>query len=368
MGFMAVMAAGAGDAAAHAAKAGTFTQLYTFSNGVVTGEFPLQLLVKHGKLYGITEIGSENGTLYSFDPATQGLTVLAYAGFGDAINSYPVSLSAFGDTLLIGSETGGIWSYDTATTTRRQIYRFYSTSGVAYAESATYAKGALYGIELLVDGQMSLYRIDLKTRRAATVFNFTGWNGGGNPAGELIYSNGLLYGAAGAYRNYNSGGIYTYNIATGAEKIIYVLNKETDGGRPLGITLCKGVFYGFTTDGAALGHGAAFSYDPATNTQKTLYAFKGGTDSGPGYWPPVCVGGTLYGTAATGGQYGYGTVFAVDIKTGQETVLHSFAGNDGANPGAGLVYFDNALYGTTTQGPDGMGGVTITGTIFKYTP
>src|SRR5438132_8119297 len=50
------------------------------------------------------------------------------------------------------------------------------------------------------------------------------------------------------------------------------------------------------------------------------------------------IGSTLYGTTSAGGVYGRGTVFAIDLKSRKESVLHSFGqGNDGAEPVAGLL-------------------------------
>jgi uncharacterized repeat protein (TIGR03803 family) len=74
--------------------------------------------------------------------------------------------------------------------------------------------------------------------------------------------------------------------------------------------------------------------------------------------------GNLYGTTYYGGAYGRGTVFVVN-KTGNEKVLYSFTGGgDGAGPEAGLIQ-DAAgnLYGTATSG-----GAYGYGTVFVLKP
>ncbi len=72
--------------------------------------------------------------------------------------------------------------------------------------------------------------------------------------------------------------------------------------------------------------------------------------------------GTLYGTTVLGGPYEEGAVFSI-TPTGKETVISGFSGGgDGANPVAGLVYFEHALYGVTRDG--GGGG----GTVFRIDP
>jgi uncharacterized repeat protein (TIGR03803 family) len=61
-------------------------------------------------------------------------------------------------------------------------------------------------------------------------------------------------------------------------------------------------------------------------------------------------GNTLYGTAAFGGSSDKGVVFAVKTDGTGFTNLHSFSGSDGANPEAGLSLSGNTLYGTAEFG------------------
>ena len=81
---------------------------------------------------------------------------------------------------------------------------------------------------------------------------------------------------------------------------------------------------------------------------------------------------TLFGTAETGGSSGYGTVFALNTDGTGFTNLHSFpataatetglayTNTDGATPRGGLLLSGNTLYGTAASG--GSGGV---GTVFS---
>lgn len=77
--------------------------------------------------------------------------------------------------------------------------------------------------------------------------------------------------------------------------------------------------------------------------------------------------GNLYGTTWAGGAFGYGTVFQLGA-TGDEQVLYSFTGGaDGANPYASLIR-DAAgnLYGTTYYGGDlSCNSPNGCGTVFK---
>lgn len=77
--------------------------------------------------------------------------------------------------------------------------------------------------------------------------------------------------------------------------------------------------------------------------------------------------GRLYGTAYSGGTYGFGTVYRV-AHAGSGwivTPLYSFRGGmDGANPVANVTFGpDGTLYGTTAAG--GLGG---NGTVFSLRP
>lgn len=91
-----------------------------------------------------------------------------------------------------------------------------------------------------------------------------------------------------------------------------------------------------------------------------------GKSAGDGTSPSkglIVVKGTFYGTTGSGGSNNYGTVYSI-TKSGEETVLHSFAGNgDGANPNSELLDVDGVLYGTTESG-----GADNKGTVFSVTP
>src|SRR5262249_43929932 len=74
----------------------------------------------------------------------------------------------------------------------------------------------------------------------------------------------------------------------------------------------------------------------------------------------VLCGNTLYGTAQAGGNWGNGTVFAINTDGTGFTALHSLYGAEGMIPYGELVGSSNKLYGTATAG-----GSADAGTIFK---
>ena len=70
----------------------------------------------------------------------------------------------------------------------------------------------------------------------------------------------------------------------------------------------------------------------------------------------VLSGNLLYGTAATGGTNGYGTIFSINTDGTGYTVLHSFTGaSDGAVPNADLALCDGMLYGLVGPGTNRYG-------------
>ncbi len=113
---------------------------------------------------------------------------------------------------------------------------------------------------------------------------------------------------------------------------------------------------------SAAGLAAAAMPCAQAHTLNVVRSFSGGSDGGnPVDGFAMGPTGMLYGTAVSGGDFGYGVVFRVTGK-GNETVLHSFAGGaDGATPNGGVIMdTDGALFGTTTAG-----GAAGSGTVFR---
>src|SRR5438093_10349587 len=129
----------------------------------------------------------------------------------------------------------------------------------------------------------------------------------------------------------------------------------------------------FTTIAHPLIAGLGFILiDPLrAQTFTTLHSFTGGSDGANPQAGLIISANTLYGTAASGGTNGNGTVFKVSMDGSDFAILHSFAAggynssydrtnSDGAVPSAGLLLSGNKLYGTTEDG-----GIPGKGTVFK---
>jgi uncharacterized repeat protein (TIGR03803 family) len=148
-------------------------------------------------------------------------------------------------------------------------------------------------------------------------------------------------------------------------KVLYTFesNSELDGTLPIGNLLpYAGSLYGTTYIGGGNGAGTVFQVDIATGQETLLYHF-GATDS-DGLQPfgglVRDAAGNFYGDTYYGGSDNKGTLFEI-TPAGKELQLHSFRGPDGASPLGSLVRdAQGNLYGVTISG--GAAGL---GTVFK---
>jgi len=152
-------------------------------------------------------------------------------------------------------------------------------------------------------------------------------------------------------------------------KVIYNFTLNGTGFQPYaGLTMdAAGSLYG-TTSGGVNGPGTVFELTPKGSgwVFSLLHRF-GAVGDGALPWAGVAFGpdGTLYGTTASGGVSGNGTVFNLSPPTTicravtcpwTETVLYSFTGGNDANPALGDLVFDPAgnIYGTTIPAGGGV--------------
>ena len=154
----------------------------------------------------------------------------------------------------------------------------------------------------------------------------------------------------------------------GLEHVLHDFSGTPDGNFPFaGLVAMNGTLYGTTANGGTYGYGTIFSIT-ASGTETVLHSFGYGSDGVQPMAALVAVHGNLYGTTLYGGDAacspstdGCGTVFRVS-PSGKERVLHTFSAEpDGLFPAAALLDVKGTLYGTTESG--GVGG----GTVFSIT-
>ena len=144
-------------------------------------------------------------------------------------------------------------------------------------------------------------------------------------------------------------------------KTLYSFTGGDDGSTPSGLILSGASLYGTAAYGGGSSNGTVYSMNTDGTGFKMLHSFTSPSDDGAQPQAPLVLSGTnLYGTANSGGRYGYGTVFKVGIDGTGFTVLHHFAGvssTDGAYPLAGLTISGNTLFGTTSDNNVGYGTI-----------
>jgi uncharacterized repeat protein (TIGR03803 family) len=157
--------------------------------------------------------------------------------------------------------------------------------------------------------------------------------------------------------------------SAGNYRVVYSFSGGADGKWPkAGVIMDhSGNLLGTTSNGGAFNGGTVFKIDP--NGQETLL-HNFGAPGDDGQWPygglAIDANGNLYGTTVSGGAAAQqGTLFEID-NAGNYSVLHSFNGNDGASPAAGVIVGpDGNLYGTCSQGGVGNGFHGTGGTVWK---
>jgi len=304
----------------------TVATLYSFA-GSPDGAHPAARLVAGAALlYGTTEVGGTNGTVFQMTPTGSESVDYRFAGSPDG--AYPQG------GLLIAGNTGA----------------FYGTT-----PSGGTGNGTVF--QLNSSGESVLY-------------TFTGAPDGATPlAGLIADSAGNLYGTTESGGTSNMGTVFRVTPA-GVETILYSFTGIPDGAYPEGdLIAIAGKFYGTTASGGTGYSGTVFKLTPTGSgyVESILHNF---SDHPNGAYPQggvVAVGtpSRLYGTTANGGANNNGTVFKMNLSGSGYSVLYSFTANpDGAHPSAGLTWDNVApykgFYGTTL-----LGGTSNKGTIFK---
>jgi uncharacterized repeat protein (TIGR03803 family) len=189
-----------------------------------------------------------------------------------------------------------------------------------YIQNLFFLPALIAGLGLILDGQVT-------AQTFTCLYCFTNGVDGANPNGGLILSGNTLYGTT-----------------------------AFAGGN----TADNGTVFSVNTNGMGITTPHSFSIETQSSISPFNYTNKDGANPQAGL---ILSGNTLYGTASGGGNWGVGTVFAVNINSTDFTNLHNFTiggvGSDGNSPNAGLVLSGNMLYGTASAG-----GIPGNGTVF----
>jgi uncharacterized repeat protein (TIGR03803 family) len=381
-------------AAIIASPAQTFTSLVSFD--YTNGAYPYYGALTpdaNGNLYGTTLLGGAVGvgTVFQITPAGEHTTLYSFCSQSNCADGFTpygglvlgTDGDYYGTTASGGANNFGTVFQITPEGVLTTIYNFCSQTNCADGGSPqtglTVSKnGVLYGTTSYGGANFVGTVFSVTTSGTLTVLH--SFCSEANCAdGEFVYSallqasNGTLYGTTNLGGSENWGTVFSVTPAgkfTTLHTFVY-----TDGGAPIGglIQASNGDLYGTTDTGGKVDSGTVFQIAKG-NKFTTIYNFCVKTYCADGAAPFGTLfqgaNGNLFGTTATGGANGWGTIFEMTTAGALKT-LHTFVETDGAEPFAGLLKGANGdLYGTTYDGGD-LGCTTARlgcGTVFSLTP
>jgi uncharacterized repeat protein (TIGR03803 family) len=374
----------------------TFLPLYSFTaidpiaGTNSDGANPQAGLVLSGNtLYGTTVSGGLGGvgTVFAVHIDGTGFTNLySFTGLLDGGNP-EAGLILSGNTLYGtayndgGFGAGTIFAIRTNGAFFTNLYNFTQLSGPPQTNSdganpkagLLLSGDTLYGTAYYggVYGFGTIFSVKTNGSDFTNVYDFSGGLDGAHPQAGVILSGATLYTTTTAGSVF---GVTTNYYATNSGPLAPLfLFGYSDGATPKdGLVLSGNTLYGTTSFGGTGTNGTVFALQ--TNGSfvspifTNLYNFTGGFDGGFPEAGLLLSDATLYGTAASGGSSGSGTVFSLQTNGASFSVLYSFtavigtlsANNDGASPEAGLILSGNTLYGTAFYG-----GKAGNGTVFS---
>lgn len=376
--------------------AGAFTTLVQFSGSSpdFRGRSPSAPLLRHsnGNFYGTTQLGGtgEYGTVFQLTPSGDFTTLIQFTNTGGA-NRGRLPLGGLvegSDGLLYGATSaGGGTNFGT-------LFRVSPGGNFQTLAEFSLDDGTVRGtnpITPLVENQAgqllsvtgqggsanlgTLYAVS-PTGQFSALVEFTGTGGtrpGAFPRGALLETaDGTVYGSTTQGGAANLGTIFRRTAAGNFTTLVEFAPVGLPRGAAPFAALTEytdGNLYGSTAQGGASGFGTLFRMTP-DGTLTTLVDFTNNGASNKGSTPSAALvlhpDGNFYGSTASGGAGGVGTLFRL-TPAGVLTTLVEFTGATGLRrgsfPGAAfLVHSDGQLYGVTSGG--GAGGF---GTIFRVT-
>ncbi len=341
-------------------SSGTDSILYNFSDS--TGSSPLGSIVidtNNGLYYGAASAGGKYGygVIYNFNPTTGQYIDLYDLKGSDGASPHLNDLSFYnglfyGMTYLGGtSNEGVIFSFNPANNQYLDLVNFTNSTGsptLPFGQGLCLYKNMFYGVTQhggtnrrgANDG--TIFKFNPATGKDSILFTFTGANGFQPESGILALDtkNGLFYGTTAFGGSKNQGVIYSFNVLTGQEKVVYNFYQATGFQPDAGLLYdsVADIFYGNTSSGGAYSAGVIYSFNPNTNNYNVLADFNDTNGSTPLSDLTLGPCGVLYGTAIYGGEPTHnGTVYSCDPVSRQLNVLFVFQYTDGSLPYGNLT-------------------------------
>jgi uncharacterized repeat protein (TIGR03803 family) len=375
------------------------------------GAIPTGVLIqsRNGLLYGVTQgLNNMQDVIYSFDPVT--LKYEKLYNFGSEFNGHSPDAGLieasngklYGTTKYqIGSDWGTVYSFDPVNNHYELIYLadFLGSNeqgSIFYGKLTEAGNGKLYG--LAASG--AIYEVDPATNRYSKLYQLTGMEGT-NPTGHFTTAvDGKLYASAegglvgnGVIFSFDPGQhLYTKVSDTAVviafihqdgKKIIGISDAGTEssisyfdlGNRTLvrlakiasttGIHPTNGLlqgsnshWYGLTETGGSGESGILFDFNPTSNQFDAVYDFTPINGRSPAEGLVYGTDGKLYGTTSSGGENNAGIIFRFEEDQELFEKLFDFKQSVGTHPSGKLTPGkDNVFYGMTTSGGSNNCGV-----------
>jgi uncharacterized repeat protein (TIGR03803 family) len=332
------------------AQAQTESTLYTLTGGT-TGSGPDAGVVidSAGNLFGVTEEGGQTGgECYSY-------------GCGVVYELSPDGAGGWIETVIYTFTGGADGHFPDANLMLDAAGNLYGTA--AQGGNTSVSGCSPYGCGVVFELSPS------SGEWTETVLHAFRGSDGSGPNNLIRDAAGNFYGTTGAGGTYNKGTVFklTANSTGYTENVLHHFTGGTDGWVPDGLVMdATGNLYGSAFAGGNLadchsqGCGLVFKLTPgsAGYHETVVYNFVGGTDGINPNGVVIDAAGRLYGTTYYGGDltcnsYGCGTVFRLinGVSGWRESLIHTFAGGNGRNPGANLTQDASGnLYGTASTG------------------
>ncbi|MDD2769202.1 MAG: hypothetical protein PHT19_10740, partial [Methylococcus sp.] len=286
----------------------SFETLHSWVLGAEQPQSPL-LRGADGRLYGTTSQGgsSNRGTVYALAADGSDYTVLHSFDYADGAQPYA--------GLIQGADG-----------------RLYGTT----SQGGSSNLGTVYALAADGSGYTVLHDFDVAH--------------GANPQAGLIQgADGRLYGTTFLGGSSGYGTVYALAADGSGYSVLHNFEGAHGATPPAGLIQgADGRLYGTTFQGGNSDAGTVYALAPDGSGYTVLHSFDGANGSSPQAGLIQGADGRMYGTASEGGSSNAGAVYALAADGRGYSVLHSFDGDNGSSPQAGLVQgTDGRLYGTT---------------------
>lgn len=346
-----------------------FQKLYDFQASV-SGSYPVgkPMLASDGKLYGATAAGGPHtdGTLFSFDLATQQLTVENYDNDNSNNNGYLIQAS---DGLIYGTKWSGtsccgtIFSFNISNGVYSILHRFTSVYGNGgFSGFMEASNGKLYAVTSSnpnIDNGI-LIEFD-RTTQTITRTTPGGWNTTISKWTAPIEITGgyLLAGTTGSnFRRISLATLSIYSKSVGTANASRMMGRLLEWqGKIIGTS------YDGNLPGGGISNGHIFEYQFSNNSFTKTVQFNGLDGKNPVGGIMLHSSGRLFGTTWKGGKFDQGTIYEYHPQTGTHTKLIDI----------GQTSHGNTPHGSVLQASNGsiychasLGGQNDHGTLLKY--